>query len=373
MTSRKVVIATGIYPPDLGGPATHAATLVRGLPEYGIRPVPLVFSPYLHLPRGLRHLWFLARLVAAAGRKTVFYALDPVSVGLPVAIASLLTERGFVLRIGGDYAWEQGVQRFGVHDDLDRFQLEGQSPRVELLRRVERWVAARAGMVVVPNRYLQSLVAGWGVPRSKTVIVPNSADLPESIPATRELARASLGVGGPLLVAMGRLVRWKGFEILVDVAAALKPEFPELRLVILGSGPQGAALGRRIRQCNLDGTIRLAGAALRPQALTYLRAADAFVLNSAGEGMSHSILEAMALGTPVITSDTGGTSELIEHGRTGWLVRHNDVGAFTRAIRELLRDPAGAARLAAAANQAAGRFEAESMLKATAAALQAIR
>jgi glycosyltransferase involved in cell wall biosynthesis len=108
------------------------------------------------------------------------------------------------------------------------------------------------------------------------------------------------------------------------------------------------------------------------EAMLHLKAADLFVLNSAGEGMAHSILEAMALGTPVLASRAGGTPDLIEHGVTGWLVAPGDTADLTASIRELLCNPGRAADLAKAARQTAGRFDKDRMVSETASVLRSV-
>jgi glycosyltransferase involved in cell wall biosynthesis len=172
---------------------------------------------------------------------------------------------------------------------------------------------------------------------------------------------------------MGRLLRWKGFETLIDAVADLRSEVPGVSMAIVGSGPDAASLRRKVRQAGLEKTIRLVEALPRPESLTYLKAADLFVLNSAAEGMSHTIVEAMALGTPVVATDAGGTRELIDHGRSGWLVRHDAREDFGSAICALLSDPERAARMAEAAKRTVEAYSTDTMLRATVAALQDAR
>jgi glycosyltransferase involved in cell wall biosynthesis len=369
MILRRVLIATGIYPPDIGGPATYAKALVEGLPHQGVEPSLLVFSPLLRYPRGLRHVLFLRQILTSGRGADVLMALDAVSVGLPALAAAWVLRKPLVLRLGGDFAWEQAVERFGVDQDLDGFLASRHGGRVRLLERAERFTARRAARVIVPDRTMRRVAEEWGVPGERIVEVGNVVDLPE-LPASREAARSALGVEGRLIVSMGRLLRLKGFDGLIEAVGALRPDFPDLRLAIVGSGPQHRWLAEQVREAGLGEAVMLLGSLPREKALSYVRAADLFALNSASEGESHSILEAMAVGTPVIATRAGGNVHLIEHGRNGWLVSPRDRAELVEAIGVLLRDPARASRLAQAARLPAERFDTSRMVRSTMAVLR---
>ena len=371
MTTRRVLVATGIYPPDVGGPARTVRLLEDGLPRLGIEVVVVSFSRLLPLPWGLRHVRFFANLLASARHAQVLLALDPVSVGLPTFLAARLLRRPFVLRVGGDYAWEQAVERFGIEDDLDSFQDSNHGWRVEWLRRTERFVARRAARVIVPDRFLRDLLRRWGVAGDRITVVPNAVQQAD-LPPTRAEARAELRVEGRLIASAGRLLRLKGFEGLIAVVESLKGEFPDLRLAVIGSGPRHSSLADQIQRSRLEDTVMLLGALPHERTLLYLKAADLFVLNSAGEGQAHALLEAMALGTPVVATRAGGTRDVIDHGRTGLLVHPREPSDLREAIRGLLRDPERANLLARAAAHAAADFTVSRTVDETVAVLRSV-
>lgn len=370
MSRPKILIATGVYPPGIGGSATCAHMLMEGLPEHGFEPVLAAFDRCLHLPSGLRHLAFLRRIIAIARNADLYLALDPVSVGLPTLAASRLLSKPLALRVGGDFAWEQAVQRHGVCDDLDRFLEKRYGWRVELLRTIEHRVARSSGLVIVPSRYLAGVALRWGVGADRVRVVTNAA--PPAAAGSREQARASLGIAGRWVVSVGRLLRLKGFAGVIDAVAGLRSSFPDLRLAIVGSGPEHAALEARIQQGGLRDAVRLAGALPHSATLRMIQAADVFVLNSACEGMPHVVLEAMAAGTPVVATRVGGIPEVIEHGVNGRLVAPGDTAGLRSAIREALDHPGSAAALSARARQARDRSSQREMVRQTAMALRAV-
>jgi glycosyltransferase involved in cell wall biosynthesis len=120
-TQKKLLLATGIYPPDIGGPATYSKLLYEKLPAQGIAVWVLSFGSVRRYPKAIRHVLYMWKLLWLSRGVDCIYAQDTISVGLPAAIVSKITRKKLLLKIVGDYAWEQGVQRFGVTDRLDVF------------------------------------------------------------------------------------------------------------------------------------------------------------------------------------------------------------------------------------------------------------
>lgn len=368
MKLQRLLLITGIYPPDIGGPATYAKVLMEELPARGIEPALVVFSPLMRYPRLLRHLLFLREILATQGPFDVLFALDTVSSGLPALLASIVMRRPLVLRVGGSFAWEQASERFAINTPLDRFTGARVGLSVSLLAGLERFVVRNARKVIVPSRYLKSVLLRWGVRNERIEIVPNGV-MPIEADASRAQARAVLGVRGRLIVSVGRLVRGKGFGEVVKAVGELATDFQDVSLVIIGDGPRYVNIANLIEAARLEERVHLPGALPHSQTLQYLRAGDIFVLNSAGEGQSYALLEAMAARTPVIATDVSGNLELIEHGRTGWLVPHHDRRALVEAISTLLQDDMLASRLASEARRRVKEFSVERMLEGTISAL----
>ena len=103
----KILICTGIYPPDIGGPATYSKLLFEELPKMGIETRVLSFGEVRHLPKILRHFVYFIKVLKMGRRADIIYAQDPVSVGLPAMLAAKILRKKFILKVVGDYAWEQ--------------------------------------------------------------------------------------------------------------------------------------------------------------------------------------------------------------------------------------------------------------------------
>jgi glycosyltransferase involved in cell wall biosynthesis len=148
---------------------------------------------------------------------------------------------------------------------------------------------------------------------------------------------------------VGRVERSKGHRFLLQALAELRSRERGLRvrLVLIGAGPEESAL-RRLAE-SLDLTDRVALLGVRDDVAEIVAASDLFVLPSLNEGLSQAVLEAMTLGTPIVATDVGGTSDVVESGRTGWCVPPAQPVALADAIQEALGNPGTATAYADAA------------------------
>ncbi len=365
MKSSTVVVAAGLYPPDIGGPATYAAMIERTLPANGITVVVVPYRTVRTLSKWRRHVTYTWRLWKAAGEADLIYALDPVSVGVPAWLVSVLRRRPLLLRLGGDYAWEQGRQRFGVTDTLDVYSTKRKQAAfpVRVLHAVQAFVAKRAVAVVVPSVYLGEIIATWGVAKEKIVVI-YSAVSPLSSTMAKDEARRHYGLSGFVVVTAARLTPWKGVAGVLTAVKMLRDQGIDAMLVIAGDGPERAALEAQTVALGLVSQTHFLGAVSKAELGDLLRAADAFVLNTAYEGLSHQLLEVMAAQVPIVTTDIGGNRELVRNGVDGILVPYNDVDAILGALASLARHPQTAATYVASAATVVTRFDHETSVTA---------
>lgn len=364
---KKILIATGIFPPDIGGPATYSKLLADKLPDRGFEVVIANFGEVRALPKIVRHIAYFFKVLARARGYDVVYAQDPVSVGLPAMLAAKILHKKFYLKVVGDYAWEQGVQRAGVTDDLDTFSREQAkySFFVRVLKRIERRVALSANVIVTPSNYLKTIVTNWGVPAEKITVIYNGFDAPILIEDKTTL-RKKLGVEGYALLSIGRLVPWKGFVMLIEMMPNLVKKISDTHLFIAGSGPDQALLEKKVAELSLNKHVTFLGKLSQEKLFEYIKASDTFILNTSYEGFSHQLLEVMALGTPIITTPAGGNIEIIEDHKNGILVPYDNSMLFEKAITELHETTGLADTLAQAAEKRVKEFSDERMLEAIA-------
>lgn len=334
---------SGIWPPDVGGPASHAPALASALLEAGhavevvttadIAPAPTAYPVRWirrSLPAPLRHLAVAREVARAARRADRVYATTMVR---RAALGALLARRPLVVKLVADEAYERARRTGRFVGTLEEFQRARGGLRTRLLRATRTVALRRARRVLVPSAYLRDAALGWGLDPRRVSVVPNPAPLLPELP-TREVARAELRLERPALGFAGRLTRQKALE---DALAAVA-RVDGVELLVLGDGPERQALERLARDLGVDGRVRFLGPGTREDVLRLFRAVDAAVLTSTWENLPHTVLEALAVGTPVVATAVGGVPEIVRDGENGLLVPEGDVGAIAAAIEKVTRD-----------------------------------
>lgn len=333
----KVLITTGVY--QIGGPATYTRLLQDNLPKHDIGVDFLTFDQVRHLPKIVRHLFFLFKILAKHKDFDVIFAQDPVSVGLPSLLAVKLLRKKLVIRFVGDYAWEQGRQRFGVMDSLDDFQHKRYGWRVELFRSIEIFVLNQADRIITPSIYFGAVAKNLVKNPEKVQPIYNGIDTSSPL-VDRETARQRVHLDNDLLIlfSAGRLVNWKGYDALFKVLVDLIKENKKYRLFIAGDGPDEERLKKISHDLGLDNYVIFLGRLKREELMVYLQAADIFVLNTGFESFSFQVVEAMYYGVPVITTNLCNLPEIITDKENGLLVEYNNVEQIKESVHRLLSD-----------------------------------
>ena len=350
----RVVVVSGIWPPDVGGPASHAPALADALVEAG-HTVEVVTTadlapdtqPYpVHWvardrPAPLRHLAVAREVRRAAQGADRVYATTMVR---RAALGAALGRRPLVVKLVADEAYERERRAGRFAGTLEEFQAERRGLRLRFLRATRTAALRRARCIVVPSAYLRQIATGWGLDPSRVDVVPNPApEVPEH--PTRDEARATLGIDGFALGVAGRLTAQKALGDTLEALARV----PDVALLVLGDGPERAELERRAGELGLADRVRFLGAGTRDDVIALFRAVDAALLTSAWENLPHTLLEALATGTPVIATAVGGIPEVVRDEENGLLVPPRDIAAIASAIDRLVHDDALRASLAAAA------------------------
>ncbi|MFN8632532.1 MAG: glycosyltransferase family 4 protein [Chloroflexota bacterium] len=364
-----ILIVSGTFHPDSGGPPTYLRTLGRELVErghavrvvtYGDEPSTRRYPYPVHrIPRGRSvpaRLGLFAREIWRLGRAAdVLYVND---YGVPATVANLALRKPSVIKIVGDFAWEYSVRHGLIPPDepFERFQATRYGPRVEALRLMQATYVRAADRVVVPSSFVRWYVEGWGADPSRVRVVHNAvADPTAGLSEDRAATRSALGIGPDdrVVLVVARLAAWKGVDTVIGALAELRRAGrSDARLVVVGDGPDRARLAA-LASGLPPGAVRFTGELPRAEVGRWMQAADLLALCSGYEGLSHVLLEALAAGLPVVASDVGGNRALVRHQHDGLLVPYGDVGATARALASLLSDGELAAAIRAHARQGA--------------------
>ncbi len=349
----KILVASGIWPPDVGGPASHAPEVASFLLSRG-HTVEVVVTADAEpareaypvrwvgrtRPPGVRHLEALHLIRARARRADVVYSTGMFGRS---SVAARIAGTPLVVKLTADPAYER-ARRWRLFDgSLETFQ--SAPSRASLpLRALRDWDVAGAAHLITPSSYLRELAVAWGVPEDSASVLPNPMPtLPALEP--REQLRARFGFDGPTLVFAGRLTAQKSLEL--GIAAARRTG---VALVVAGDGPDRERL-------ETLGHARFLGPLPRADVLRLFAAADASLLSSSWENFPHTVVEALAVGTPVIATRVGGVAEVVRDGVNGLVVEPGDVDALAGAVERFFGDAELARRLAERAASSVADYE----------------
>ncbi len=296
-----------------------------------------------------RQLAVVEKIRSRAAGADVVYATTMIH---RAAVGTSLARRPLVVKLTTDAAYER-ARRFGFFDgDMDAFQDVDGDVRVGALRRARDAALRRATRVICPSAYLREMAVAWGVPPERALVVPNPApDLPQ-LP-TRDEARAALDIDGPTLAFAGRISRQKSLEVGMEAVSRVAG----VRLLVAGEGPEQEEMERLAGE-----RVRFLGPLPREDVLRLFRAADASLLSSTWENFPHTVVESLAVGTPVIATAVGGVPEVVKDGENGLLVPPGDAGALAAAIERFYGEPGLRERLAAAAAPSVAGYGSAEML-----------
>jgi glycosyltransferase involved in cell wall biosynthesis len=338
----RILLLPGIWPPDVGGPATHGPDFARYLGERGheVRVVTMADRPPTELPCPVetvsrrnpfpvRYSLLTAKAAAAGRWADLVYASATYAAA---AAASTAARTPLVAKLVSDPAYERAY-RYGLfRGTLEQFQHEP-GAALSALRRARTLALARTRTLVVPSEYLARIARSFVSRPDRVIVVPNPAP---------DVEISAVEPQPNTFVYAGRLTRQKALGVAIDAVARV----PAARLVVIGDGPERGMLERRAQGAGLNGRVSFLGAQPRAQVLEALGGAWAAVLSSDWENLPHAAVEALAVGTPVVATSVGGVPEVVHDDVNGLLVPAGSPEALAAALGRLVDEPGLRNRLA---------------------------
>jgi len=329
----KALLVSGIYPPDIGGPASYVPRLAARLSELGfeVHIISLTDGPreilkedfaVVHLiPRNSRKILRILRVVyqlILQGKSSNFLFAN----GLyeEVAIASFLLRKKFVFKIVGDPIWER-YQNSGMNIGIQNF-LNFTLPKKFLIQgKIFKWSISRSSKVTTPSAGLAKVIQErYGV--EKISVIENG------VKEKNYIENHNYEYD---LVSVSRLVSWKRIELLISLATE-----ENLSLVVIGDGPERDRLFQQTHKSR--DRIIFTGNLRKEDVQEYLKKSRVFALLSEYEGMSFSLLEAMMAGKRILTSDIPGNNEVLGKSIFAKRVNPLDFESLVKAALILLPD-----------------------------------
>jgi glycosyltransferase involved in cell wall biosynthesis len=226
-------------------------------------------------------------------------------------------------------------------------------------------------IIAVASACRDFLMEHESIPQEKITLVPNAIDLRRFSLGNADRAKSRNSFGLPLdakvIAGVGRLNPQKNFSLFLDIAAALVPRFPELRFLLAGDGPEESMLREKAGALGLADRIIFAGYVADTRQV--YAATDILLMPSRFEGLPMTLLEAMAMGLPVVASKLDGIAEVIQDGREGFLIDSNDTQGFVERCAAVLENPANSSELA---TNARAKIEAHFSVERMTSAVEAI-
>jgi len=319
---KKLLIISPIYPPVVGGPAQYIEKLVTKLPkEYQINIVCLgkenvkqeKFEQIsIYTNPLLRQLKLFITIYKNLRKADIVYVQGTLTVGFTSMIACKLLNKKYVLKYVGDEVWEK-YQSNGGKLFLDEYLESKKSFFDNILFNLEKIILANAQKVIVPGEYLQQVLAKHF--HIKAINIPNAVEIPK-IKTLSEKPNS--------IIYVGRLVPWKQVDVVIKNFAKLQEKSNnKWTLTIAGDGNQRNELENLVLTHNIKG-VKFTGNLPNTKVLQLMSEHEYLILFSIYEGMSHTLLDGMALGLKIVASDIKANRLVLKNGELGKLVMLND-------------------------------------------------
>ena len=333
----KIILACGIFPPDIGGPATYADKLAGELKNLGHEVVVLayrdktnekckmkpfdsaqggnekpqskiknddfpVFTVARRWPKGIRHLIYFCKLLILAARADVIYAQNILSVGLAALLAARILKKKVAIRLGGDFLWERACEQKGIKIGLVDYYDLPKTIKERFLTAFLKKILNAADKIIFSTYFQKEIYQKhFAVKDEKSAVIANP------FPEISVVPEKALPVKDWQLLFAGRLIKLKNLDFLLDVFAKVlsKTDFP-LRLKIIGDGPEKENLMEKARKMGLGNAIIFEGGMPHQKLLAEIQASFLCLLPSLSEVSPNFALECLKMKKPILlTRETG--------------------------------------------------------------------
>ena len=317
-----ILITVGIFPPDIGGPASFVPKISNFLIENGhnVKIICLSEVGNNHIEDNLdvirirrsnslpiRWLKTIYQIVKNGRNSDLIFVNG---LGVESTIAALILKKKLIRKIVGDPVWERAYNQKKTIESFDEFQNNKHSFLIEVQKLLRNWSINSAEIVITPSDHLKNFVSELGF-SNEILKINNGVDI-------TDIKRTNVDKADINLLIISRLVIQKNINIVIEAMELLDNK--NVKLSIIGEGGEFSTLEGVIHELNLQNRVQLLGKIDNNKISQFLLAADIFIQASDYEGLPHSVLEAINNEVPILSTEVGGCKDLLNDGERGFII-----------------------------------------------------
>jgi len=337
MKLNSITLTTGIFPPDIGGPASFIPIFADRLTQKGIKVEVVTLSDELvddsNLPykvvrvsrkikKPFRDFLVIKEIVKSSKKTDLIFCN---TLAFESAIASKITSKKLIQKIVGDLAWERANGSGRFKGTLDEYQKANLCLKSKLTNIYRDFAVMQSDIIITPSSYLKDIVSSWNYKKENIEVIYNAVEFEESDTLIKKDKFR--------IVSVARLISYKGIEAILKTININDFNF---EYIIKLLGPLRDELERLSHDLKLD--TKFIGNISKKEVANWLKSSDIFILNSSYEGLPHIVIESMENSCPVIASRVGGTPEIVKNEENGMLFEHNNIDELREKIMTIKND-----------------------------------
>ena len=317
-----ILITVGIFPPDIGGPASFVPKIANHLinMDNKVKIICLADEENLLLEDDLDVLrikrstylpirWFKTiSLIIKYGRKSDILFVN--GLGVEAAIANLYLRKKIVRKIVGDPVWERFYNKKSTSETFDDFQNQKHNLNVRIQKLTRNWSISSSEVVITPSDHLKEFINRTN-PKTEVLKINNGVEI-------SEFKRSKTPLHEFNILINSRLVVQKNIHFVIEAMGSIKNL--NVNLKIIGEGGEFERLEDLITNLNIQNKVKMIGKVENNLISEYLKTSNLFIQASDYEGLPHSILEAINYEVPILSTEVGGCKDLLDNGDRGFII-----------------------------------------------------
>ena len=317
-----ILITVGIFPPDIGGPASFVPKIAKYLINKGHNVKIICLSDKEHLtykddinvirinrssPIIFRWLKTIVKIYSNSKKSDLIFVNG---LGTETTIANLFIRKKVIRKIVGDPVWERVYNKNLIDESFDDFQENNHGLSISLQKMIRNWSINKSNLIITPSQHLKNFIDKIGFDKN-IFVINNGVNIEQHNKVVLENNIIQL-------LVVSRLVSQKNIDSIIKAVKVMENE--NIILNIVGDGSEINNLKLLVKKYELDKKINFIGKIENTKLNEYLKDADIFIQASNYEGLPHSILEAMNFEIPILSTDVGGCSVLLNKGERGYII-----------------------------------------------------